>query len=459
MTVNTVKTSVIIPVYNTEDYLEACVNSVLNQTQKEIEVILVDDGSTDGSRYIIERYVAAYSCVKAVYQTNQKLGAARNAGVNIASGKYIYFLDSDDYICADLLERCYEESEKKSLDFLMFDSIAFTEGKITELRKGSTEENYDRSTLGIENKVYSGGEYWDCFFPVCGIYSNAYLIYMNADFLRKNKLYFEPGIFYEDMDWIVRVYAYAKKVAYIPGKLHFRRIHPGSIMTVHYNSAHVNSSIFLLKKLTHMLGEEQDISNGRRIISIWSNMRTRFMDILETYRQENCLEDIWPEVAVFYRYLISMFKKEWKGNEDFRLKLLLTADEIEKTFYTFSFPWETEECKKQVVNEKMRSFGLDREKTIVGIYGMGVMCGRLFSLYQKYVGKILAKIFFIDTHQKSGGTYGGYPVYNIKDIAQIRLDCIIIASERYRDEMLKNIHENISREVKILTLPEIVKLL
>ena len=78
---NKIKTSVIIPVYNTEKYLDACVESVLAQTQEEIEIILVDDGSTDGSRRIIEKYEKTYSFVKAVFQENQKLGAARNAGV------------------------------------------------------------------------------------------------------------------------------------------------------------------------------------------------------------------------------------------------------------------------------------------------------------------------------------------------------------------------------------------
>lgn len=105
MSKNSIKTSVIIPIYNTEKYLKECIESVITQTQKEIEIILVDDCSTDQSRKIIEEYTKKYSFVKAIYQeVNLKQGTARNVGVKAALGEYIYFLDSDDYISNTLLK-------------------------------------------------------------------------------------------------------------------------------------------------------------------------------------------------------------------------------------------------------------------------------------------------------------------------------------------------------------------
>ena len=95
---STCKTSVIIPVYNTEDYLEECLDSVLAQTQREIEVILVDDGSTDSCPEIEHRYAERDPRVRVIMQENQRQGAARNRGLEQARGKYVYFMDSDDLI-------------------------------------------------------------------------------------------------------------------------------------------------------------------------------------------------------------------------------------------------------------------------------------------------------------------------------------------------------------------------
>ena len=90
--------SVIIPVYNIKNYLEECLNSVINQTLKEIEIILVDDGSTDGSAKICDNFASKDNRIIVVHQKNQGAGMARNAGIEIANGKYITFTDGDDYL-------------------------------------------------------------------------------------------------------------------------------------------------------------------------------------------------------------------------------------------------------------------------------------------------------------------------------------------------------------------------
>ena len=446
-----IKTSVIIPVYNTKNYLEECIKSVLAQTQEEIEIILVDDGSTDGSTEIIKYYERNYSCVRAVYQKNQKLGAARNNGVKVASGKYIYFLDSDDYISMDLLEKCYVVSEAEKLDFLMIDSETVIEGDLKEFREGSANENYDRSNLGIEKRVYSGTEYWDRFFVRGGVFSNAYLVYINTSFLRNYALYFETGIFYEDMDWIVRLYSCAKRTAYLPKKLYFRRMHPGSIVTVHYNVIHLKSAMMVCKKLIQMLFEEKKLYDQNRIMPILESMWARAKDILKFYSQERCLPDIWLEVAAFYRYLIHIYKNTVIDNTWFRVRLLIMAETIEPLFDTlYIFPWETEKCKKQFVTDQMKAFDLDNPEKSVGIYGLGMRCERFFKTYQKYLGAFSAKLFFLDTYQESGHMYQGYPVYNIKDAGKPHLDTVIVTSSRYRDEMMENIYLYGLSDAKIL---------
>ena len=119
------KLSVIVPVYNTEEYLKECIDSILNQTLDLYEVIIVDDGSTDGSLDIINGYVENYSNVHAISQKNCGLGAARNMGLRIAKGEYIYFIDSDDILEKNALEHCYNLAYKNKLDMLIFESDIF----------------------------------------------------------------------------------------------------------------------------------------------------------------------------------------------------------------------------------------------------------------------------------------------------------------------------------------------
>ena len=103
-----IKVTVAVPVYNCAEYLNECIDSILNQTQKEIEIILVDDGSHDGSLEICPEYAERHPFITLLRQNHLFQGTARNRGLEIARGKYIYFMDSDDWITPPLLEKCYD---------------------------------------------------------------------------------------------------------------------------------------------------------------------------------------------------------------------------------------------------------------------------------------------------------------------------------------------------------------
>ncbi len=121
----TPKISVIIPVYNAEPYLEQCMDSVLGQTLKEIEIICVDDGSTDRSGDILEGYRRRDNRVTVVHQENLHAGVARNKGMALASGKYLAFLDADDYFCPNCLEKLYERAELVQAEVVAFGHYAW----------------------------------------------------------------------------------------------------------------------------------------------------------------------------------------------------------------------------------------------------------------------------------------------------------------------------------------------
>lgn len=104
--------SIIIPVYNVKDFLVDCLDSVINQSYKNLDIILVDDGSTDGSGIICEEYARQDKRIRVIHQVNQGLSAARNSGIEIMRGEYVYFIDSDDYIAKDTIEVLFNTIKK-----------------------------------------------------------------------------------------------------------------------------------------------------------------------------------------------------------------------------------------------------------------------------------------------------------------------------------------------------------
>jgi len=112
--------TVVLPVYNVEKYLDRCLESVVNQTYRDLEIILVDDGSPDNSPALCEAWAAKDSRIKVIHKKNAGLGMARNTGIENANGEYICFFDSDDYIALDTVESCYIAAQKEDADIVCF---------------------------------------------------------------------------------------------------------------------------------------------------------------------------------------------------------------------------------------------------------------------------------------------------------------------------------------------------
>ena len=145
------KISVVVPIYNVEKYLERCINSIINQTYKNLEIILVDDGSTDNSGKIADKYKKIDSRIKVIHKNNGGLSDARNKGITIASGKYISFIDSDDYIAEDMISYLYKlikdnNSEISICNFQQFSSIE----EINDFKDFNINESNIYNYTGVE---------------------------------------------------------------------------------------------------------------------------------------------------------------------------------------------------------------------------------------------------------------------------------------------------------------------
>lgn len=127
--------SIIVPIYNVEQYIDRCISSLINQTLKDIEIILVDDGSPDNCPRICENYSERYENIKVIHKQNEGLGFARNSGIDIASGKYVIFVDSDDFVTNDMCEVLYNKAEKYNADIVYANHYKYKDNKICELVK------------------------------------------------------------------------------------------------------------------------------------------------------------------------------------------------------------------------------------------------------------------------------------------------------------------------------------
>lgn len=198
-----IKVSVIIPVYNVEDYIEKCLDSVVNQTLKEIEIIVVNDGTKDNSMKKIEKYFSDLR-IKIINKENGGLSSARNAGLAIAKGEYISFIDSDDFIEEKMLEELYNESE--NADIVFSDNLNYNmiDSKVSK----------EERKFFFDNMVNKGS--YICMYSSAVVWNKIY----KREFIEINNLKFVEGIIHEDDIFTIKSHFLAEKVKYIK-KFHY----------------------------------------------------------------------------------------------------------------------------------------------------------------------------------------------------------------------------------------------
>lgn len=209
------KISVIVPVYNVEDYIEKCIYSITNQTYKDLEIILVDDGSPDNCPAICDHLAEMDDRIKVIHKTNGGLSSARNEGLNRASGKYVMFVDSDDYImqsaCEQLISFANDESVDMAIGLLMNEDGSY----------------YSYPSAADIGRIYNGEDYYNMFnssilqCSVSSIYRRSFLI--------ENDLHFIEGRYHEDSDFTPKSIIKAKAITYTGVPFYVRCIRDGSI--------------------------------------------------------------------------------------------------------------------------------------------------------------------------------------------------------------------------------------
>ena len=237
--------SVVVPVYNVERYLKECVDSVLNQTYSDFEIILVDDGSTDGSGKLCDDYLSVDNRIKVIHRENGGLSAARNTGMDAATGDYIYFLDSDDYIESATFEHLVHTAKTDDADIVFFDGyVYYTDCEDDGNTYGYTRKKHYQTDTGktVLEELLINEEYRTAV-P---------LTFYKAHYLQKSNIRFYEGILHEDELFTFQTFNANGTVAHCHEALYARRIRPASIMTASSNERRFTSMLAIYNELAEM---------------------------------------------------------------------------------------------------------------------------------------------------------------------------------------------------------------
>lgn len=251
--------SFVVPVYNVEEYLEQCVNSILDQDYPNYEIILIDDGSTDSSGVLCDKLAASDEKVRVIHQENGGASKARNTGIRYAQGEYILFVDSDDYIAPGILTKIDETiSHNKSVDVLFLEAVKFWpdgreepmgDGYVAERICGRTKDEV-LEFLTVMPK-----------FPGSGCTKA-----IRKALLMENSLFFEEGKTSEDIDWSYRLFGAAEMYAYLPEPYYYyRQARKGSV-TNSVTAKKMEAMLWILEKWA----QKKPVDTYRKCVNVFA---------------------------------------------------------------------------------------------------------------------------------------------------------------------------------------------
>ncbi len=254
------KISVIVPVYNVEQYLRRCLDSLVNQTLNDIEIIVVNDGSPDDSQAIIDEYACKYENIRAFKKVNGGLSDARNFGLEYVTGEYVAFVDSDDYVQKDMYEKMYSKAKENDFDIVVCDLNYVYPGKLMEVNSHIKNDTTDikKSMINIYpaawNKLYKRN-------------------------LFDHDVRFKKGVWFEDVEFLYRLLPYVKSIGVVKEPFYQYVQREGSITST------VNKKIY-------------------DYISNWNG-------IIDYYKEHDLFDEYKEELEYCYvRYIYATFVKQ-----------------------------------------------------------------------------------------------------------------------------------------------------
>ncbi|CAI0768609.1 Hyaluronan synthase [Serratia ficaria] len=251
--------SVIVPLHNAGSLFEPFLASLLAQHERRLEVIIVNDGSTDGSGDIAHRYAAQHPHIRVIDQANAGVSNARNAGLAIARGKYVAFPDADDLLAPEMYSTLLEQAEKHQLDVMQCNGERYFASQ-DELKPIFPAQRLSSTA------VIDGVQWFERALKSRRFIHVVWLAIYRLDFIKQHRLYFEPGLHHQDIPWTTEVMFNAQRVKYLSKPLYRQRVHDRSISNrrrtgnanVQYQR-HYMKIVEMLTQLNHRYADKIDL--------------------------------------------------------------------------------------------------------------------------------------------------------------------------------------------------------
>lgn len=297
-----IKVSIIVPIYNSEKYLKKCLTSLINQTLKEIEIILIDDGSTDKSLDIISKFAYKYDNIIYISKKNAGIGASRNYGVKKAKGKYVAFIDSDDYISKNFAEEMYNYCEENDLDMAVCDYYMIYENK------------NKKQIYKIDNfKITNIKDNKDILYKIN--YSPWNKLY-KKDMITKNNIIFPTDLKYEDTPFVMNALMKSNRIGKLNKALNYYVIHNNSQTTI------MDKRVFDIFNILKLVNSYCDKNEYYEYLEYLNIQKIVIYTIQQRYQKDRKLRNKFIDEAFIY---LNKEFSNWKKSKYFKDRNKLKA--------------------------------------------------------------------------------------------------------------------------------------
>lgn len=418
------KISVLVPVYNVEIYLEHCLDSIINQTFKDIEIICIDDGSTDGSGAILDRYADKDGRIRVIHKANSGYGHTMNLALAIAEGEYIGIVESDDYIEPDMYESMYAAAEKNCLDFVKTDYY-----QLWDREDGTEQLSYRSLTEKTEmyNRVIETNKELETYFLQKFTWNALY----RKTFLQKHGIQYNetPGASYQDNGFWFQTFYFAKKVMFLDRAFYcYRQNNPNS-------SVNSNKKVYAMRNeynfIRDFLGERKETDR-------------RLYQICFYFRIDGCLYTLSMLADQYKLQLAEAIQKdcdlyEQMGEADFKLFSQNVQEVLWKIRKNPAAYVEEQIQGRKKIGKKLRGY------SHIVIYGAGSYGKSVYEKIKFAIDKSSEIDFAVTSLNGKKQYYYSKVVKEIADFIKEKYLCLVILSVKQDTkaycEMAKTLQE------------------